>query len=579
MVNFLFGPPGCGKTTQLSRIIKELLNKYEVNQIMISSFSKTAVAEILSRNFSKEELYDLKKQDTRSLGTLHSICYHANYDTPPIIIETGKYIKDFCQQTGYIIAGGDEEETYSKSDKAYNDYMFCRNRKIPREKWNSDTLIFAKKWEDYKTATGGIDFTDLIEDAYDLPLPWPCIKAMVIDEAQDLTPLEVDLVYKWAKNMELAWFALDDDQTILSFKGSSANHLLELERDHTEILTQSYRVPKKVYDKAVQFIKNVSKRQEKIYLPRNFEGTVEYSDLTFRNVPAIIDRVENELKENNSVMILASCSYMLDEFIREMKNRGIPFGNLYRKNRYDWNPLYYSKGRKPFSKRLYDFLNLHIEGESDTDDVILDFESIINDVKPVEKIVDNADDFFTIEDYKKENEENEIKGLKYWWAWEAYNFLGMTSGILQRGWLKKLKDMDGNKKIDYSWLLQAIESFDTTDKLFNLDVKFLITHLKKQFQTNNVEYVLKILGSYENKKILVEKPPVTIGTIVSVKGSEADVVFLSPDISPAGYRAFKGENIEEQDTIYRTFYVAMTRACKKLILLLPTQPAYVDLRS
>jgi len=58
---------------------------------------------------------------------------------------------------------------------------------------------------------------------------------------------------------------------------------------------------------------------------------------------------------------------------------------------------------------------------------------------------------------------------------------------------------------------------------------------------------------------LEEPPRVTVGTIHSVKGGEADVVFLFPDLSPAGDTAYLRHG-PPRDSVIRLFYVGMTRA-------------------
>jgi len=52
---------------------------------------------------------------------------------------------------------------------------------------------------------------------------------------------------------------------------------------------------------------------------------------------------------------------------------------------------------------------------------------------------------------------------------------------------------------------------------------------------------------------------VIVGTIHSVKGGQADVVFLFPDLSPAGDAAYQRHGAQ-RDSVIRLFYVGMTRA-------------------
>lgn len=59
-----------------------------------------------------------------------------------------------------------------------------------------------------------------------------------------------------------------------------------------------------------------------------------------------------------------------------------------------------------------------------------------------------------------------------------------------------------------------------------------------------------------------------MGTIHSVKGGEADVVVLFPDLSAAGMRQWVGP-WEGRDAVIRCFYVGMTRARETLVICQP----------
>ena len=62
----------------------------------------------------------------------------------------------------------------------------------------------------------------------------------------------------------------------------------------------------------------------------------------------------------------------------------------------------------------------------------------------------------------------------------------------------------------------------------------------------------------------------------SVKGAEADVVYLFPDVSRAGMREWNGKE-EQKAAVYRLFYVAMTRAKDTLVLTEPSDQYAVNL--
>ena len=63
---------------------------------------------------------------------------------------------------------------------------------------------------------------------------------------------------------------------------------------------------------------------------------------------------------------------------------------------------------------------------------------------------------------------------------------------------------------------------------------------------------------------LKTKPLVIVGTIHSVKGGEAENVYVFPDLSPGGFQEL--QDLRRRDPILRVFYVAFTRAKRRLVL-------------
>jgi superfamily I DNA/RNA helicase len=64
----VFGPPGTGKTTTLSRIIAETCEEYGSDSVIVASLTKTAAKELVSRRLPI---------DNERVGTLHSLCYRS----------------------------------------------------------------------------------------------------------------------------------------------------------------------------------------------------------------------------------------------------------------------------------------------------------------------------------------------------------------------------------------------------------------------------------------------------------------------------------------------------------------------
>jgi len=81
-------------------------------------------------------------------------------------------------------------------------------------------------------------------------------------------------------------------------------------------------------------------------------------------------------------------------------------------------------------------------------------------------------------------------------------------------------------------------------------------------KSKSMKYPLKVLDRYGR---VPEKSQITVGTIHSVKGGEADSVYVFPDLSISGIQGYSKSG-EHKDSVIRMFYVGMTRARQKLVL-------------
>ena len=68
---------------------------------------------------------------------------------------------------------------------------------------------------------------------------------MFIDEAQDLSLIQWEMVRKLWSNAEKTYIAGDDDQAIFKWAGADVDHFIALkeEVDDIKTLDQSYRIP------------------------------------------------------------------------------------------------------------------------------------------------------------------------------------------------------------------------------------------------------------------------------------------------------------------------------------------------
>ena len=350
---------------------------------------------------------------------------------------------------------------------------------------------------------------------------------------------------------------------IYHFKGANPNLLLEYETDKIQILDHSYRVPHNILDYSMKWIKQVKRRQEKPnYKGNEKEGIINFSHLNFKNTTPLLKEIVKDIEKNKEVMVLSSCSYMLDPLKHLLKQEGIPFHNPFRLTRHDWNPLRFDKKRTPLNKRLFDFLSVLDDdedlGELDASGFEDPFEDLFEEETPFsnlcggEEKVRDAGDLFS--------DETLMIG-KYWFGHQFKNWAFYTSGLWKRGGKKTAQETVDRAKIYEGMLKNLFKNENDVLKAINNDIEWFKSVLKKDSFN---EYPFKILERYGKTK-LIERPKLIIGTIYSMKGAEADSVYVIPDLSNKGFKNFS----LFPDPIIRLYYVAFTRAKEKLTLLSP----------
>ncbi len=524
------GPPGTGKTTYLSTMAMDAARKYGPSKVLLASLTKAAAAEISSRKLALPK---------KCIGTLHSHAYQS-LGCPDIAEAAGEELDDWEKRTGHHVVHIGKKEEIGDDDLAadrgeptiYEAYNLCRAKLTPREKMPLSVQEFAKEWEEFKKLHDLIDFEDMIGHAHEETEHAPGNPHIIyIDEAQDHSASEFRLAIKWAGAAPGgAVIVGDTDQTIYAWRGADPEAFanLKVPAEHHRVLDQSYRVPRAVHALAQRIIRRVSKRDDVEYRPRDADGLVEsFDDSSFKDPQSLIRETERLVTgSEETVMILGSCAYMLKGIIAGLRERGIPFHNPFRKRRGDWNPL----------KKT---------------NVLLDF------LKP------------------------EIKGG--FWTWEE----------LSR-WvdLVKAKHLVRGRKSGLKRLAEKMGSLPIADDIVELE-GVLMGLLKQgealppEGQTNRLRWLLdRTLASkagplrYPARVIekrgaeaIVKRPQVTIGTIHSVKGGEADHVFLLPDLSTKSYVQVQ-ESTEGKDSALRLFYVGATRARETLRILRPAKAKY-----
>lgn len=525
----LHGPPGCGKSHALATAwVPRAAERFGPENVVICSLTKAAAHEIASRVQGAIP--------RENVGTLHALCYRAL--GRPKIAESK--IADFnaahphyrmSSASGSVDdlnVGVSGREQSTKADDLMAAAQVYRHRMVPKEKWTDAVLPFHAKWVAWMEEAEYVDFTGLIEAALASVDTAPgCPAVFIVDESQDLSALELALVRKWNRHAEYCVLAGDGDQSIFGFRGASPRAVFatEIPEENNYHLTKSYRVPRAVHRVASRWIEQASFRYAVEYTPRDFEGEVTRSRASSRNVAPLIAEIICEIEEARTVMLLATCGFVLKRAIAMLREQGVLFHNEYRPTHGGWNPLRGGAARLaaylrpdpatyPTESRTWTWEEVHMWAS-----LLRSSDSMTPGSKAL--VARLAKDPATATTTMTADEGRAVFGV----SWDPL-LAGFESGE-PLGWLR--------------------------DRLL-------------ASKARTMAYAFAV-AEKRGRHVLRDKPLLTVGTCHSTKGGEADVVFLMPDISRSAARHWAmGGASESRDSIVRTIYVGMTRAREKLVL-------------
>ncbi len=497
----VFGPPGTGKTHYLTGQIKRAAEKHGPESLLIGSLTRTAAREIAGRAIGEAGV------ERAQVGTLHAICYRLAGQPPLADTKEGRSAwNDWLpsqhgsfklSESGSALIDAEETSqgaTLGDELKSSMD-LYRARRELDRSRWRMDVQEFADLWDQFRAEAEYWDFTELIEDAVDGRLRPPDGATIgFFDEVQDFSRLEHDLLRTWAKYLDTVISVGDEDQAIYAWRGACPEAMIHhgLPKDNVRILKQSHRLREKVLKFSQEWIKHElrGERMEKDFMPREAGGSVQFSSGGRVDPGTLVDEIESC---DGSAMVLASCSYMLQPVTAELRTRGIPFHNPYRPEAGAWNPM------RGGAARLEAFLR-----EEQTWETAWQWRErldarrtgLVRSAKSIAKAQARGQD-----SRRWRVPPSELAGL-------------FKTGLpeLSVGWLRERLLQRGQKLLSY-----AFEVFDR-----------------------------------HGAEALRRRPRVSLGTIHSVKGGQADHVFLLPDLSPGA--------IDDRAGTARVMYVGITRA-------------------
>lgn len=518
--HLVLGPPGTGKTTRLLRHLEEEIEMVPPDQVAFMTFTRSARAEARSR--AKHKLR-LSEDALHWCRTIHSAAYELiGVESDGVLSqEDWKY---FGELHGYEFSKlrqfRDDEDMGEVTISTPDDELAAtlswgRSRMLnpedsiaasPFNVGIRDFLLFVKRYDAFRNEMGKIDFHDMLELALASD-ERPPVSVAIIDEAQDLSPLQVALVEKWFDPCDRVYVGGDDDQAIMAFQGGDPAWLLRLADECGTVtkLDLSYRVPALVHAMAKKIIARNVDRVEKPYWPTDNMGEIGTNDMV--GALSAIDIEE-------STFVLARNWWILRDVAKLLAERGTPF--WVEKHR-SWSPL----GKPSLMSAVAAAVALSRRRHA----THLGFHHLIRLFPSKSKRHPNG----LPRGVKKLAEENR----------DAINY-----ETARRDW-------------GLGALLDAIDRHGPVKAIPNLD---------------------KDLGFYLDQMIRqhgeIPRTKVTLTTIHSAKGREADTVILLSDVATASYLSQTQGSRQEQEGENRVAYVGVTRAKRRLLVVQPQSDKY-----
>lgn len=552
--------PGSGKTLVITQRIKNLIEQYNVDpkDILVITFTKAAAIQMQYRFVKETKGFDYNV----NFGTFHAIFFHIlkqtyKFDASSILKESDKYrylesiidqffptinkelIPKFISEISKIKNSGIDVEEYETS--------ICENEVfIDIYKKYKFTMIQYKK----------VDFDDMVYLTLRLLKERPKVlqywqnkfKYILIDEFQDINPMQYEVVKLLATPRNNLFIVGDDDQSIYGFRGSNPQIMLNFPDDFPDckriLLDVNYRSYSSIVESSIRLISNNKDRYIKDIKSNSFDDQcVLIQDFSSKyqqvhSISALIkEYMMNDGAQYKDIAILyrtnTGASYIAEELLKAK----IPFNFKENTSRfYD----------KDVVKDILAYIYLAFNNCD-----ITSFFRIMN--KPLRYI---SRDSVTISSHIKEDIINYYIDNKN----VLHNVLRLFDN------LDFIKNMSPYAAINF--IRKGIGYDEYLETKGNMDIEVLDELQEKAKEFSNINDWIEFIKGYESAMKFAKSRNddcVNIVTMHASKGLEWPVVIL-PDLNEGVVphkKSCEEDNIEEER---RLLYVAMTRAKEKLFM-------------
>jgi DNA helicase II / ATP-dependent DNA helicase PcrA len=582
---------GSGKTRVLTNRISYLIEEIGVppSRILAITFTNKAAEEMRNRVFKMTEanLSGIWISTFHSMGAkiLRFDIHHLGYKNDFQIIDDDDQqiiIKRLMKEHDY------DPKRYSPRAIAS---IFERGKASPaslrglEEPIGSVARILFDDYQDFLFKNNLVDFQDLLVLVIQLFQDYPEVLAkyqrwfeyILVDEFQDTNDLQYEIVHFLAKNHKNLFIVGDEDQSIYAFRGANIANIRKFMRDYPThkriILNQNYRSTNRILLAANQVIQHNRSRipkdlfstlgdgellthfkaqtddEEAYYIytkaKQYHKEGVPYREMAvlYRNNAMSRKFEDTMLKFNIPYKVIGNLSFYKRKeikdviaYLRLIVNQGddYAFSRVYNEPKRGIGEASFEKMKEQSKRQNSKLMDLIVTG--------IDF------LPPA--TVDRLVKFMNLISRLKENLENQ-------------NLIQTYDDILEQSGYKKMLETDalsGDRLIESERRAENLAEFKT----------ILLEKIKDYGDLSNYDKLTIVLNELalreEAEESLKSDDYVSLMTMHSAKGLEFDICFiacLEQGLFPSSQSLFEHADVEEER---RLFYVALTRARKKVFL-------------
>ena len=561
--------PGSGKTFVITHRIKYLIEGPGINpaHILVVTFSRAAAKEMKDRF---EKLYS---KSPVTFGTFHSVFFNLlktayGFGSEQIASDELRYtlIKELIKRNSI-----ENEDINTLAGNLLNEIALVKQDNISIKNYYSNSIssdTFKKIYIDYESeleARGKLDFEDMLSLTYELLSERSDIlkavqnryRYILVDEFQDINFLQYNIIKLMAGEKQNITVVGDDDQSIYRFRGARPEIMLGFERDFRNVkkvfLDINFRSSTQIVNASTKLISFNSKRFPKNFKAKNGDGApvslIEFKN-PFLEVNSIIKDIKDYIKSGqdiNNIAVLYRTNLSPRLLIERLMRNNIPFTirdaipNLFdhwvAKDIISYIKLAINMGDKSDLLRISNKPNRYISRDSLSSsraNIETLFDYYDDKSYMIKRIVELREHLRTIKNLKP------ATALRY-----IRNVVGYDE------YIEEYCDMNGVESDDCYSILGDLENSAAEYNTFN----DWFVHMD-EYKDELIEARKK---SNENDK------GVRLMTFHSSKGLEFDIVYII-DVNEGSVPYKKAKGIDEIEEERRMFYVAMTRARKKLFI-------------